>query len=41
MILNYMMMVIVERYLKPNRGVGGSIPGREMFSLLERKKLAK
>ena len=31
MTLNYQM--IVERYLKPNGVLGGSIPGSEIFSL--------
>ena len=36
MILNYQM--IVEDYPKPNGVVGGSIPDREIFSLLNPKK---
>ena len=35
MTLNYQMTV--ERYLNPNRGVGGSILGCEIFSLLDEK----
>ena len=35
MTLNYQMTV--ERYPNMNGGVGGSIPGYEIFSLLDRK----
>lgn len=35
-------MMIEERYPNPNGGVGGLIPGHEVFSLLDiLKKLAK
>ena len=36
MTLNY-IMIVAREYPKPNEAVGGSIPGREMFSLLDRK----
>ena len=32
--------MIVVRYPQPNGVVGGSIPGHEIFSLLDKKKLA-